>query len=531
MGWFDWKRWTRKDLTNPAPVASGYRENANRSSYLYHYEERPPFSIVAAEMMQFDPKVTIGLAVRNGILSNAEVNVEDGPPAIRQFVADIWAMIWRGGAQKIIETKNYGFSGFEVMYREEGIGRKYSGKIVFDSLKDFHPRDVRPLVDRGRVVGMTVRNCRSLSVGRVPIPAPKSLWLTYGDRYNSFYGYSLLEHAYPPWYEKWMRGGAIKLRQLRMVKDAWIGDRLRYPANRKTILPTGEEVSYRDVANEIGAMRQSGGVICLPSDVHGTSNQRLWDYEPPTAIDGASQVFEYTGELDAEILEGLEVPSEVLEAAEGGSLGNGGRSIPFVALLMAIQDEFDDYVRQVDQQIIKPLVRVNFNVEPCYNLIPKSLLETVGKILGGGSQEDASAGAKPQQQQQPMQQRPAQPGMNRAGIPGMGGNRPQLQMSMAGLFNRYGDFQHNREEFLPAHVRVNNAQTVTGNFGVTVGGVYYPPGSTVSAEAIVYATPEERLQLSMTDKEGHDHSDSDGRFVSKGAGGAKKAKPASRRRK
>lgn len=495
MRWFNWKSWTRRDLVNPAPVAAGYREHATRASHLYHYEERPPFSIIAAEMMQFDPKVTIGLAVRNGILSNAEVKVEDGPPAIRNFVADLWAMIWRGAATKIIETKNYGFSGFEVIYREEGVGRKYSGKIVFDSIRDFHPRDVRPLVKDGRAVGLTVRNCREVGGKRVAIPAPKSLWLTYGDRYNSFYGSALLERAYAPWYEKWTRGGAIKLRQLRMIKDAWIGDQLRYPSNKKTILPDGTEVSYRDVANEIGAMRQSGGVIALPSDVHGTTNQKLWDYVPPTSVDGASQIFEYTHELDGEILEGLEVPAEVLEAASSGS-GFSGRSIPFVALLMAIQDEFDDYVRQIDQQIIRPLVRVNFAVEPSYNLIPTPLLETISKIMGGGEQEDANPNAQNQQAQQPPAMRPGGGVMmNRSGVPaaGMnGGQRPQLQLSSLFLpANRYGALANGNGTSRPAPTRVNNARTVPIGFGVTVGGIYYAPGEQIPSEAMAYATPDE----------------------------------------
>ncbi len=499
MRWFGWKKWTRNDLKSSRPESRGYREPSSRASHLYHYEERPPFSILAAEMMAFDPKVTIGLAVRNGILSNAEVTVEDGPPAIRNFVADLWKMIWRDAAAKIIDTKNFGFSGFEVMYREEGIGRKYSGKIVYDSIRDFHPRDVRPLVNEGRVVGMTVRNCRDAGGGRMAIPSPKALWLTYGDRYNSFFGSPLLERAYAPWYEKWMRGGAIKLRQLRMIKDAWIGDVIRYPSKQKTILPDGTEVSYRDVANELSSMRQTGGAICLPSDVHGTTAHKLWDYTPPTSIDGASQIFEYTEELDGEILEGLEVPSEVLQAAEGGT-GFSGRSIPFVALLMAIQDEFDDYVRQIDRQVLRPMVRVNYGVEPTYSLIPTPLIETIPRIMGGGEQEDASTSANHQQAPNQIQQQPRPMmqggGMGRAGIPAAmnGGQRPQLQLSS--LFNRYGTLENRNGSNLPVRGRVNNAKTVpTDSFGVTVGGIYYPPGATIPAEGMEYATPDELAVL------------------------------------
>ena len=473
---FAWiKKFFRGDLLGRAKTENYRRGDRQTAAQLFHFEERPPFTLTTAELMEFDSKVTLGLAIRNGLIKQGQVQVENGHPQMVKFVSRQWRYLWTSFADRLIRTKLYGFQGFEVLYK---IGEQ--SMVEISGLKDFHPRDTRPLIAEGAVVGITVGSVKG--AGKVPLWSPKSLWLTYKDRHGSNFGQSLLEHAYAPWFEKWMRGGAIKLRQMRMQKDAWIGDQIRYPANKKIILPTGEVVSYRDIARELVELRQSGGVFGLPSDRDEKGNL-LFEYTPPQHVDGATMMFDYCDRIDAEIIEGLEVPKEVAQAAETGS-GFSGRSIPFIALLSLLQEEFDGYVQQIDRQVLRPLCRLNFGVEPTYLLKGMSLVETVGKLMGG--EENASSGS---------------PTQVFGGPPGgfSGGAMPNLSGS-GEKSSGYGQFSFSENRSPRTHVYIRDRTSprrVGGNFGATAGGVFFPSGSWVPVEAVQLASDAELDRLDV----------------------------------
>lgn len=477
--WFKWPRLTRGDLVAPVAQTTNYNRRAPNANAWFHYEERPPFSILTAEMMLLDPKVTLALAIRNGLIAQAEVEFVGGNPAVCAFVARMWKRIWGRCAARILETKHLGYQGFEVMF-SEGV-EEDAGYPVFQDLKDFHPRDVRPLIAIGRAVGLTVGSVRHVSQGRVPLWNPKGLWLTFRDRYSNFYGQALLEKAFPSWHEKYQKGGAIKLRKLRMMKDAWIGDRIRYPST-KTILPDGTEVSWKDVAREIVEMRQSGGVFGLPSETYPDGTPK-WDYVPPTSVEGASQIFEYKKELDSEIFESLEVIEEIVKASEGGGNSFSGRSIPLITCLAVYQTEFEDYVRQIDRQIIRPLARIRFGIEPTYQAEPRSLIESISQLMGGGGNEAGTAG---------QQQSSGVPGMRGGMMPNRGG--PQMQSGA-----RYGELQFSGAVQNLAHVYREGTSPIQSPapYGSTVGGVYFAPGDWISPAQQTFANPTELRALGI----------------------------------
>src|SRR5205085_10320715 len=66
--------------------------------------------------------------------------------------------------------------------------------------------------------------------------APQALVCTFDAECGNPYGCALLARAYPAWYEKWMPGGAKKTLRLRMIKDAYIGER-RYYLHPRTAPP------------------------------------------------------------------------------------------------------------------------------------------------------------------------------------------------------------------------------------------------------------------------------------------------------
>lgn len=456
----------------------------HRTSQFFNWEDRPVFTMTTAELMEYDPKVTIALAIRNGMLKQGQVKIT-GHPEIKKFVRAQWDKLWNEHGSQIARTKIYGHAGFEVLYRQKEQLVEVSG------LRDFHPRDCRPLVAEGKIVGVSVRNVKrsdgsSTVAGKEVIWAPKALWLTFKARNNAKFGESLLEHAYAPWWEKWMRGGAVKMRNLRMQKDAWIGDIIRYPTNKVLKLPNGEVVSYRDMARELVELRQSGGVMGIPSDVD-VNGKPLFDYTPPTHIDGATMMFDYIKQLDDEIVEGCEVAKEIVQAADTGS-GFSGRSIPFIGTLSVLQEEFDGYVRDIDRMVIGPAVRINFGPDAVYSLKPESLILTVGRLMGG---EDDGGGS-------------GSPAQAMGGPPGgfSNGNLPTGTDSGSS----YGQTESLSDGGSRTHVYIRGRRLgdrltprVAPAGGAVVGGVYYRPGVWVDSAALQFASDEELTWLDAAD--------------------------------
>lgn len=498
---FRYVKQTAEKLVRGRARTAGYDSTAvSTRSTLFNWDERPPFSLLTAELMMYDPKVTIALGVRDGLLMNAEVDITDGRPEVMDFVRDQWDSIWGCDADKLLRTKQFGYSGFEMMYRP-GRGR-WSGRVVYDSCRDFHPRDVRPLVkDGSKIMGISVNNvkkrddhARIVSLthggGKIPIWRPKSLWLTFGSRYGSLFGESLLEHAYAPWHEKHQKGGALKLRQLRMMKDAWMGHVIRYPNELIRDATTGEVVTWKDIARDLVENAMSGAAIGLPSQQDQNGNYR-WDLEPPTAVEGATEIFSYADNLDGEILEGLQMPAEVLEALSSGS-GFSGRSIPFVALLAILQAEFNRYVQAIDDQVLRELVRINFGVEGRYVIKPKKMIETIGKLMGGmdegGSDEKDKGGGDPQ---------------SGLGMPGQ--VRPQGGtisggMQTAHLATGSGGGSGGGDSRARALQGGGNGQPrLAPASGAIVEGVYYAPGSWIPPKAVQFASALELEALDAAD--------------------------------
>lgn len=476
--------------------SANYASNAATSASLFfNYQQRPQFSLLVAELMLFDPKVTLALAVRDGLLMNAKVEIVDGRPEVMEFVKAQWDRLWCNNSHQVLSTKLFGYCGLETMFRR-GQGR-WDGKICFDTFRDFHPRDVRPLMRDGMIKGISLGNVRdrySAPIGRLtgklPIWGAKACWLTYNSRFGSLFGEAILEHCYAPYWEKTQEGGAVKLRQLRMMKDAWMGAFIRYPAEITKDKQTGQVISWKDIARDMVENIYSGSVFGLPSTRDKDGNLK-WDLEPPTGVEGATQIFEYTTTCDKEILEGLQVPGEVLQAMESGS-GYSGRSIPFVAFLAVLQNEFNQYLRAIDDQVIRPLVRLNFGIEPSYEIKPKSLIETIGALMGDGKSESGSSSNTSHEATAGARLAAALPqvvaaSQNGNGSPGV--NR---------LRNGYGGTAHMSNAQASPRYKERSARVAPAG-GATAGGIYYEQGRWISPEAMQFASSDELARLDAYD--------------------------------
>lgn len=403
--------WNREVLTGTRALTSDYSPGALRPSYWW-YNQLPPFTLFTADWMLQDPQVRFGLKMLNGPMYSAEIEVECDDKAVKAFIEEQWNSIWSKSAKKLLRAKRYGYAGYELMYRIK------EGRVVFDRMKDLHPYDTRPLTYHGNLLGLRVKHVRGeLETGHIDIGCPKSLWIIHDREFGKWFGYSIFEGAYEPWFEKRMRGGGNDLRKLRMMKDAWSGETIEYPPERTYRVPDGaggiNTISARDLAREMLDLRSSGGTRAVPQS-YTSDGQKEWAFTPPTNVSGVTPILEYVDKLDWEIWKGIGLPKEVVEAAESGS-GYAGRTVPFLAFLTSRDEEFSEIVEQIDAQVLRPLTRINFAAVPDYRIRPKPLVESMKLSTQGGD----DPAARPTQQMPPAPQSWQNRGVNLNG-----GGRP-----------------------------------------------------------------------------------------------------------
>ncbi len=182
-------------------------------------DDFPPFTLEAAELMQYDPQVRIGLGARNGLLLAAEMQIEADQPRVADFVRRTWDRIWRKASHHLLRAKLFGFLPLEATFRQVRSGER-AGLIELDELRDHRPQQTRLLIQGDRTIGFVVREGET----ERQLFAPQAVVCTFDATCDMHYGCALLARAYPAWFEKWCEGGAKRTLRLRMVKDAYIGE-------------------------------------------------------------------------------------------------------------------------------------------------------------------------------------------------------------------------------------------------------------------------------------------------------------------
>lgn len=347
---------------------------------------------------------------------------------VGRFVKEQCERFWDRGVPQVQKADEYGWSGSEQMYDEEG------GVLKWDGLASFAPSDTFLLTQDFNPVGIRIKNVRQstapvdLWMAGDEVPA-KGLWYAHQPRYNNFYGTSQLVGAWRPWRRLAWKDGAETVLDGAMYRFGYQGPLMRYP-NETLVGVTGTPSTVlnsqgqtirdsRDVARMLGEQYKAGGVLGLPSTRDKDGNYK-WDATFPTSmLTGLSQFIEACDYLGDQITEGIGVPPELLEASESGS-GYSGRRIPLEAFLANQQQIADALLRLFVDQVLRPLVRWNFGWEVRFNVQVKSLIKTRTKQSQAANPQSSAGGQGPQpgqpnqppkaqeQTPQPAQQNPSQ---------------------------------------------------------------------------------------------------------------------------
>ncbi|TXH54761.1 MAG: hypothetical protein E6Q97_10180 [Desulfurellales bacterium] len=395
-------------------------------------DHRGLFSLNDIERMRRDPQIDFGLRILYAPMPSVKWEVKAASKEIAGFIDATLKKVWSQHLRQLLECLPYGRSGGELLYRED----PETGRIEFDRLAPVHPLDLRPLTQDRELVGVSVQGVAHGNSGSISgrgnwLLMPRSLWIANEAEHGRFWGKSRLMQAWYPWKEKIGRHGAIDVRRLWYVKNAYRGGIMYHPSG--TIqTAAGVYQTCQDYAREIIEKAETGGVLTLPSITDEKGNP-LWRYEPPAINGEAAGIRDYAKDLDMEILVALGIPPEVVNAAASGS-GWSGRSVPFLVYLTGEDLIAQQILTALDQQLIRPLVEVNFGKQAThqYQVTPISLVTSEMK-------EDATKGGQPGQggQQQGGQEQQQGGGLEQllAGLQGGEGSQDgqqQEQMSLVG---------------------------------------------------------------------------------------------------
>jgi hypothetical protein len=260
-----------------------------------------------------------------------------------------------------------------------------TGMMELQGLRDAAIPDMRPMQLRGQLAGLEI-------LGNHHVFAPRFWWITNDPLYGSFYGQSRLEPAWHPFSDKAGKHGALGCRRLWYLKNAYRGGRMRHPVGRFKDTD-GEIKDYEQKARQIVELYETGGVLTQPNTRDENGNY-MWEFEDPTINGELRDLREYPKDLDREILIGLGIPPEVVDAAESGS-GWSGRSVPFLVFLSGEDEIASNMVHSIDRQLIRYGARFNFGSAAKYEIKVHSLIQAEEKNVTQPSAAAWMAGRQP----------------------------------------------------------------------------------------------------------------------------------------
>jgi len=362
---------TRTDLTETK--SKGYEPTASRGLGGWGATRDPFVRDVVVPQMMRDSRVQISLNYLKGtILSQAKFFVKDNDAPeganspVKEYLIEQINRWWNTSINNQMTAFEWGFSGHEVIYKWQ------SNMLHFSHLKSFKHNDVEPVTLDSELKGILVTGKQQNTKKSIYIGMPKCLWHIQGRQFDPYYGRSRLFPAYDAWQEKNSSGGAMDIRRLYFYKYAFTDGVIYHPTG-ETPLRGGQMQDNGELARNLAEKLKTGGTLTLP-DVRDQNGNRRWEKQPMVSGTAGPEVLQYPEQLKRDIAEGIGVPNELIEAAETGS-GFSGRRIPLDAFRGMLSDPLFWLISDLDQQVLRSAVRINFSIaEPNYEIIPFGLV-------------------------------------------------------------------------------------------------------------------------------------------------------------
>lgn len=367
-----------------SPITAGYEPPDLALSAHFFHPNRPLFTLWHVDAMLTEARVRLGLdMIRGPILNNSHFVVHTKNPAVKQFIAAQISRFWKTSAPIALRYMDYGFLGCEVLYRS------VDNLLQFDKLKFLHPHNTRVVTRKGEYIGIEVQRCNN-SDSAVYVGRPKSFWTVHARDAHIWYGRSRLRGAFLAWNEIWSDHGYRDQRRIWFYKNAYAGPKVGYPpGSTPSEDPNNPEpLDHRIIAQEIVDKMVTGTGITYPNV--GPGPQGGWIIEDAKPISIPEGLLEYGDQLRDEILEGMGIPPEVVSADGTGAFA--GRRVPQQAFFSVLQEIMQDILTDFDEQVITPLVRMNFGSQQHYEI------ECFG-LMDAGDEQGPSDNPQPEQQE------------------------------------------------------------------------------------------------------------------------------------
>jgi hypothetical protein len=342
-----------------APLTDGYRPTLPVQAFQLGQSWIPWTSIYGdIEAMLIHPRIVLPYSYYKAGIAHADFKITANSPEVQRFHEIMLRRFWERSLTQVQHGYDYGWLGAELCYQNE------KGYLTYKGLQDFHAFDTWALTNKHRYVGVVVQSIEG--AGKVRLWGPrrwpaKGFWFAHKRRYNRWYGRSQLIGAWRPYRRLATRDGAEEVVDGGFYRFAYRGPIVRFPkeAFRKPGCPGDVDwQGARDHAREMAERAKAGFSVALPGDLDSANNYK-WQLEWPETVLNLGPLIEYVQYVESEIAYGLEVPPELIEAAETGS-GWSGRKVPLIGFYVGQLQNARNLVWAYKTQIGDPLTWWNF---------------------------------------------------------------------------------------------------------------------------------------------------------------------------
>ena len=347
------------------PITAEYEPPDLALSAHFFHPNRPLFTLWHVDAMLTDPRVSFGLDLLRGpIITNSHFVVSCNNTVLQDFINRQLQRFKQTSLPLALRCMDYGFLGCEVLYRS------VDNLLQFDKLKFLHPHNTRVVTRQGNYCGMEVGRVDKAD-GMVFIGRPKSFWTIHKRDQHIWYGRSRLRGAFLAWNEVWSEHGYRDQRRVWFYKNAYAGPKIGYPpGSTPSEEPGSAPLEHREIAQEMCDKMVSGTGVTYPVVAQGP--QGGWVIEDARPISIPEGLLEYGDSLADEIWEGMGIPPEVARAEGTGAFA--GRKVPQQAFYSVLQEILQDIITDFNEQVLLPLVQMNFGSGQSYEIECHGLL-------------------------------------------------------------------------------------------------------------------------------------------------------------